>query len=429
MNWLRQIFGLDGVRSARPPIVPAQSGHTRQLRASEAYTPTQPRTTRSALTGRQQELATITQGLTEDRSHVVLYSERGRGKTSLANVAVEALRRSGTIVVRTQCESASTFDSVMRGLLSDLPATFLKTLPSDGNSASCESALPQGPVRPDDMIAALGKLRTRSLVCVIDEFDRVQDSASRTMLADTIKQASDRTLSLLFLIIGVSDSLEQLIGQHPSIQRNILSVPLPLLSDENIAALIQTGAQEAQFRFPPALVAKVTDISRGMPYVAHLLGRRIAQATGQRGSRAVDERDFATAIERLIQETPPSVVQHYDELTSDGCDAEAILGLNAAARCKQDSWGRIVVIPQANGTMLLGGTRLSGPCWSRLQATGVLRPCAGKSGHLAYADRALIQYALLRASLQQPAEAASPARAVMPTDRAAALTGSDLQSP
>ena len=423
---LRRLLGAR--RAARQMPVPAQPGQARQLRASEAYTPTQPRMTRSALTGRQHELMTIALSLTEDRAHVVLYSERGRGKTSLANVVVEALRRSGMIVVRAQCESASTFDSVMRGLLCDLPATFLKVPPADGESAGCASALPRTPVRPEDVVAALSKLRTRSLICVIDEFDRVQDPASRTMLADTIKQASDRNLPLLFLIIGVSDSLEQLIGQHPSIQRNILPVPLPLLSDENIAALIETGATAAQLRFPPALVARITELARGMPYVAHLLGRRIAQAAGQRGSHSVDEHDFATAIDRLILETPPSVVQHYDELTTDGQDAELVFGLAAAARCKQDIWGRIRTVPQADGGVMLGGLRLSGPCWSRLQAAGVLRPCAGKPGHLVYADRSLIQYTLLRASTLRQAEPARMER-TLPPDRPAVMTGSNLHSP
>ena len=429
MSFLKRLFARGSRRSVRPVITLAQPRLARHLCVSEAYTPTQPRTTRSMLTGRQHEIDTIVQGLTEDRAHVVLYSERGRGKTSLANVIVEALRRSGLIVVRTQCESASTFDSVMRGLLGDLPATFLKLPPAEGESVGCTSALPRAAVRPDDVVAVLPKLRARTLICVVDEFDRVSDTGSRTMFADMIKQASDRGLPLMFMIIGVSDSLEQLLGQHPSIQRNILPVPLPLMADEAIVALVETGAQAAELSFPPALVARVAAISRGMPYVAHLLGRRIAQATAQRGTRAIEERDFAQAVDRLILETPPSVIQQYDELTDGGTDAAMVSALDAVARCRQDVWGRILLGPQGDGGVLLGGARLDGRCWSRLRDACVLRPCAGKPGHVTYGERALIQYALLRASTPTDAGRAATERVLPPTERTAVMTGSDLYSP
>ena len=57
-----------------------------------AFTPTQPKATSRQLTGRQAELRRILQAIGEDRAHVVLYSERGRGKTSLSNMVVESLR-------------------------------------------------------------------------------------------------------------------------------------------------------------------------------------------------------------------------------------------------------------------------------------------------------------------------------------------------
>src|SRR5229473_2109553 len=81
------------------------------------------------LLGRAPELRRILQALQEDRAHVVLYSERGRGKTSLANLVVESLRRSGSIVARHTCEAGTSFDSLMRGLMHDLPPSLLAVRP------------------------------------------------------------------------------------------------------------------------------------------------------------------------------------------------------------------------------------------------------------------------------------------------------------
>jgi hypothetical protein len=72
---------------------------------SEAFTSTQPKLGRCRLTGRKVELARALPALQEDEAHVVLYSERGRDKTSLSNLMVELLRLSGIIVAWHTCEA------------------------------------------------------------------------------------------------------------------------------------------------------------------------------------------------------------------------------------------------------------------------------------------------------------------------------------
>ena len=221
----------------------------------EAFTPTQPKTGRRRLIGRQAELERIMQALNEDRAHVVLYSERGRGKTSLSNLAVQSLRRSGVIVARHTCEAGTTFDSLMRGLARDLPPALLAARTGVGGEG-CEAALPDGELRPRDVAALPGRLACRGLVCLIDEFDRVVDPLTRTRLADTIKLLSDRDAPLLFLIVGVSENLEQILGQHPSIQRSVVGLHLPLLTDRDVAQLITKGGREAGFSFQQTAIVE-----------------------------------------------------------------------------------------------------------------------------------------------------------------------------
>jgi tRNA(Met) C34 N-acetyltransferase TmcA len=90
-----------------------------------AFTPTQPKAGRRYLVGRAREQARIVQALLEDRAHVVLYSERGRGKTSLANWVIETLRRSGVMVGRYTCDATTTYDELARGAVRDLPASLV----------------------------------------------------------------------------------------------------------------------------------------------------------------------------------------------------------------------------------------------------------------------------------------------------------------
>ncbi len=399
MSWFRRPPPAPIVIHAPPPAPP----RVRVAAPGEAFTPTQPKTGRHRLIGRERELERILQTLQEDRAHVVLYSERGRGKTSLANRVVEALRRSGTIVARHTCEAGTTFDDLMRGLMRDLPQSLLAAravpgLPRDQGDEGCSPALPPGPLRPLDIVTLPQRLDCRFLVCVVDEFDRVEDPGTRTRLADLIKQLSDRGAPLQFLIVGVSDNLDQILGQHPSIQRAVLGVHLPLFSDRDVAMLIARGEADAGIAFPASVVARITVLARGMPYMAQLLGLRLAQAAKGRGDATVLEADFQEAVSRLIEDAGPRVISLYGALTSHGRDSEMVLALRRIASAPQDPWGRLAVVQAADGGVTVGGRQLSAPCWERLKAVHLLQPAMQGSDLFVFAERGLMHHALLLAA-------------------------------
>ena len=398
--------------AATPAILPAQL-----VPLGEAFTPTQPKTGRRRLIGRQAELERILQALNEDRAHVVLYSERGRGKTSLSNLAVQSLRRSGVIIARHTCEAGTTFDSLMRGLARDLPPALLAARVSRATGAEaegCEAALPDGELRPRDVAALPGRLACRGLVCLIDEFDRVVDPTCRTRLADTIKLLSDRDAPLLFLIVGVSENLEQILGQHPSIQRSVVGIHLPLLTDRDVAQLITKGGREAGFSFQQTAIARITVLARGMPYMAQLLGLRLTQAAAARGDAQVSEEDFDTAVTRMARDMPPRILALYDDLTSYGRDTEMAQVLRRISTAPQDAWGRLQVA-RLDDAVLVGGRPVSAACWERLVQVGVLAPAAPGSGQFIFAERPLMHHTLLLAARDVAAlDGAEPASGLAP---------------
>lgn len=381
----------------------------RVVAPGEAFTPTQPKGGRRRLIGREAELERILQALQQDRAHVVLYSERGRGKTSLANLIVEALRRDGTIVARHTCDATTAFDDLIRGLMRDLPQSLLamRGLPGEIDDEGCVAALPPGPLRTLDVVTLPQRLDCSSLVCVVDEFDRVEDAQTRTRLADLIKQLSDRGVRLLFLIVGVSENLDQILGQHPSIQRSVLGVHLPLFTDRDVALLITRGGREAGMTFPPAAVARVSVLARGMPYMAQLLGLRLTQAAIARGDTTVCDVDFEAAVNRLIGDASPRVVALYAALTSHGRDAEMVLALRRIASAPQDPWGRLTVTQTDTGA-LVGGRNLSAGCWERLQAARLLQPAVPGSELFVFAERGLMHHALLLAAREASLPEAAP---------------------
>jgi hypothetical protein len=394
-----------GSNSAAPRVPVENQRLMRTLSPGEAFTPTQPKVGRRRLVGREAELGRILTTLREDHAHVVLYSERGRGKTSLANLVAESLRRTNSIVARHTCEAGTTFESLMRGLMHDLPPSLLAVRSGlegvsrhDAEAYGCEAALPSGELRPRDIVTSTQRLNCRHLIFVIDEFDRVEDSGTRERLADTIKQLSDQDVSLQFFIVGVAENLDQILGQHPSIQRAVVGIHLSLFSDHDVALLIARGGRESGLTFRADIVTRVTVLARGMPYMAQLLGLRLSQVAVERGATTVVMEDLLVAVERLIDEGNLRVLTLYAKLTDHGRNPEMVLALRRVATAPQDPWGRLQVLNAPDHSVTIGGRSISAQCWEQMQAVHVLQPAMPGSGMFLFGERGLMHHVLLLAA-------------------------------
>lgn len=408
--WERHRISRGRGRPEKPvrPAVAVLPTPPASISASDVFTPTRPRAGKRALVGRETELARIMEAILDENAHVVLYSERGRGKTSLSNLAVESLRRRGGIVARHACDANTDFDSLMRGLLRSLPQSLLAFQQSDGATEGCEAALPPRKLRPADIALVPERLTCPFVIFLVDEFDRVQDLETRTKLADTIKLLSDRAIRLHFMIVGVSATLEQILGQHPSIQRNIVAINLPLLSNDEIALMLNKGGQQAGIQFSEEAQELVIFVARGMPYMAQLLGLRIAQSALRRASPSVSHDDLTAAVRRLLDEAGSGVVAIYNALVGGETPEDMRAVLRRLAIAQQDAWGRMSV-SRVGGDLVVGGTRISQNAWSLLLASGVLSQPEGETGAALINDRPLFYHVQLLAARDKLAEAALPA--------------------
>jgi hypothetical protein len=252
--------------------------------------------------------------------------------------------------------------------------------------------LPSSGLGPRDVAALPLRLRVQHLILMIDEFDRVDDLALKTKLADTIKLLSDRTLPVTLVIIGVSDSLEDLLGEHPSIQRNLIGVPLPLMEPEEIKALVETAAQAARLQFAPAVVDAIVRVARGVPYFAQLIGLHAGQFALDRGATIVEAADFEAGIDRAIGEADPHVVGAYERAIvgiEGGAVREALFAL---ATAPADSFGALR--GERNGPPL----GIPGRVWDALtRDSGIVRGFAGSGpARYVFVHATMPQYVLMR---------------------------------
>lgn len=368
----------------------------------QAFTPMKPQLNARRFIGREAQLARVLEVIGEERGHVVLYAERGRGKTSLANMVADAAEGAGHMVARFACTAESDFDAMVRGLARDLPGPLLPTtLHREGVLGSLEAALPPGRLQPSDVVA-LAERSMGNLVLMVDEFDRVLDDSTRTRLADTIKYVSDRGAPVSFVLVGVSDSVEELLGRHRSIQRSVVGVPLPLLSDAEVEELVERGSREVGIVFPPAVRGCIAQLARGVPYMVQLLALRTTQAAMKRGAPEVSGRDLRTAIAHAVAEADPRVVALYEEATAGQRGPTARALLRAIASGQQNEFGQFQVKVLENGGLRVAGALAAPGLWAPLREAGVVRACrGGGAGSFTFSEATFGHYVLLRA-LNEP---------------------------
>ena len=397
---LRRRVGASGRSDAsqdapEDPLTPPE--RPRAPRPGDAFTPTRPQRSARRFVGRRVEFERIRQALEEDRAHVAIYGERGRGKTSLVNLVVEAMRANGHMVARHTCGSGSDFEQIMRGLARDLPRQFLAVPSADASATEgAEAALPAGPVSPRDVATLPARLAGGHLVLVLDEFDRVVSERTRIRVSEAMKQASDRGAPLSIVLVGVADSVEQLLGGHAIIRRNLVRVPLPLLTDAEIEEIVAGGAEDCGIAFPPAARMVIARIARGVPHVAHLLSLRAAQAAVAHDASLVGRGDLWAAVDRMIEEADAATADQYEALTTRGQDLAAMRCSSVTAAAPQDAFGRFSLDePSPPGPVHVGGVPLPAEEWDHLLAARVFRR---STGGVAFANPELQTYLLLRAA-------------------------------
>lgn len=306
---------------------------------SQTFTPTCPRLTTLGFAGRHKEVQRIITAIEEEYAHIVIFGSRGVGKTSLTNVVAQRAAEADYQVVRYPCSSDVTFEEMFRHLLRDLPGAYMDRTVNQ-TVEHFEQLLPQGSFGPTELAKALDFLSARHVVIIIDEFDRIVSTQLKIRLAEAIKSLSDLVACVTFIMVGVAETLEELIGAHPSIPRQLVGVHLPLMDQSEVQTLIQMGAQVSRLHFESMTLDLIVTLAKGLPYNAQLLCLHAGRHAMERGSNVVEKSDLHAGIEKILEEMDTSTAKSYATATQDEHKAFITELLVSAAFCEFDRYGR-----------------------------------------------------------------------------------------
>ena len=350
----------------------------RMALVTQALRPAAPIDRRSLFAGRSDQISDVFSVVAQPGQHAVIYGERGVGKTSLAGVTAEMLGSADVVTARATCNASDDFASVWRQVLDEI--VIHSTSPAlgfgdrqEGSSRSASDLLGSDPVTPNAVRRALESVtQLGQLVIFVDEFDRLRDAESRVLFADTIKTLSDRVVDVTIFLIGVADSVGELIREHRSIERALAQIHMPRMTPAELSEIATRGIATARMEIAGGAVKKITTLSQGLPHYTQLLTQLAAQTALGRRRAEVTSRDVDVAVARAIERAHQSIVEAYRDATvgeQRGIYPQLLLacalaeedefGFFAAADVR-DALGRIVEKPPGSAAFARQLDELSG---------------------------------------------------------------------
>lgn len=277
-----------------------------RMKLHESFTPSQPVSDRKRFAGRQDVLTSVIRAIEEQRLHVILYGERGLGKTSVVHVLTQAARDARYLVVYVSCGADSNFDEVFRTIASHIPMLFHSTVgptsPDVEKGKTLADTLPSTPISPRIASDILAKVVGTRVVVVLDEFDRSNSELFRQNVAELIKNLSDRLVRVQLVIAGVAQNLTELLTHVPSIQRNIFALQMPWMSPAEIRLLIKNGSELCELTFEDAAEDAIVSAAHGSPYLASLISHHAGLCALDEQRTRVSSADVLHAIVNSAQE-------------------------------------------------------------------------------------------------------------------------------
>jgi Cdc6-like AAA superfamily ATPase len=319
--------------------------------AMQLFTPSTPIDENALFAGRGEQIRRMLDTTMERGKHVILFGERGVGKTSLAKIFhslfPSTLRQ--IFAVREQADPSDNFSSIWRKVFKDI---YVRAQRGNGRTEVTPLADHYGgEIAPDDVRRELESLfRANDIpILIIDEYDKLGDrERTNELMANTIKALSDYGVNATVILVGVADNINDLLGQHASLARCVEQIPMPRMPIRERKEILDKILPRLAMKLHQDALWKIVHLSRGLPSYVHSLGLYSAESAIARRSMQITEDDVDTAIKRVLERSQESIKEEYAKAVhSNRSDSLYKQVLLACALAETDFEGRGTFAPLA----------------------------------------------------------------------------------
>lgn len=343
-------------RAAASGLIDPQTAAELSIQAGTAFQPRAPISTREFFAGRWEQLTTVADSVAQAGLHIVLFGERGVGKTSLANiidrllyVMAESLTGkppSPRLVAKVNVHQGDSFSAAWSRVFDEVAWSENKPVMGLRPSAEYQRVTLKDAFKISDEPSIDEVRRTlaaipRSVV-IFDEFDRGA-ATLRTAFTDLIKALSDYSVDTTIVIVGVSDTVDHLITDHASIVRSVVQIQLPRMNERELREILEKGAKVLGMNFDVGAASLIVRMSQGLPHYTHLIGLHSTREALKRLSRSIETEDVHRSFEKAVKQAVQSIREKYARAIhsahKDALYDKVILACAVASSAAKDALG------------------------------------------------------------------------------------------
>lgn len=165
------------------------------------------------------------------------------------------------------------------------------------------------------------------ILIVVDEFDQIKDTKG---FASYLKSLATNTPGLKFCIVGVAQNIQELMKEHQSSDRLFAGsiINLPSMDSEELITIIKTAEEsiDNHITFDDTAIQKIVSLSKGHPYIVHLLGKQTLLKAFLEPMYVVDEFYIENVLKSIAErEADPVLEGRYKKAVASSKHREIVL--------------------------------------------------------------------------------------------------------
>ena len=306
--------------------------------------------------GREKDVKRMISLIDSPGQHILLYGDRGVGKTSLAKTTCSFIlnKINKGLFFTKSCDSEDIFSSLFIEPLKHIGCdtsveSITKSLKQTGD-ASLNVVVAKGGLQSERQSSTVFKNpanlnspswianRLKDLDCIflLDEVDTLVNVEDKHKLAELIKALSDLNSPFKIILVGIAKTASDLTAGHRSVQRCLKEIRLERMDDEDIRKIILNGMKQIEKRPIDEVVDKIVNISSGFPHFAHLICLKCAEIAIETNKTHIENEILDMALDYAATDSEGTLTESVDAiLRTINKPQDYKLLLLAAANCQK----------------------------------------------------------------------------------------------